>query len=137
MTCQRRGFLSDPFHKVAIAADGVRVMVDDVMPRAVIARSQPRLRYRHSHAISETLSEWSGRNFHARCPTALRVPRGLAVPLAEVLDLVHGKVVAGQMQETVQEHRTVTRGQHKTVPVKPLGIGGIELEKFGPQSVGH
>src|ERR1700677_3480195 len=106
MPCQRRSLLRDPLHQVAVAADGVRVMIDDVMPWPVITRSQPRLRDRHPHAIAETLPERPGRNFHTRRTTALRVARRLAVPLSEALDLCQRKVVAGQMQETVQEHRT-------------------------------
>src|SRR5580704_19703354 len=98
MPGQRSGFLCDSFHQVAVAANRVRIVVDDVVPRPVVAGGQPGFRDRHANAITEALSERSRGYFHAGGMSSLRVSGRLAAPLSEMLDLLHRKIVAGQVQ---------------------------------------
>merc|ERR1719393_964738 len=58
-------------------------------------------------------------------PAELGVARGLGVLGTEVLDLLHGQVVARHVQPRVQEHRTMTSGQHEAVTVDPRGVVGV------------
>jgi hypothetical protein len=76
----------------------------------------------HAHAVADSLAEWACGGFHSRGFTILRVPRGYAVELAEIPDLLQGKVVPGKMQPAVKEHTAVTGGEDKTVPVDPTGL---------------
>ena len=58
--------------------------------------------------------------------------------LLELLD-PHA-VVAGQVQQRVEQHRAVAGRQHEAVAVRPARIGGVELQEPGPQhggDVGH
>jgi hypothetical protein len=47
-------------------------------------------------------------------------PGRLAAELAEVLQVRRGQVVAGQVQQRVEQHRAVAVGEHETVAVGPL-----------------
>ena len=101
MPGERRGFLRDAFHQIAIAAKGVGVMIDDLVPGPVVARREPRFRNRQADAVGETLAQRSGGYFHAG-----RVPRsgwpGVLLPhLPEALEFVERKIVAGEMQQAV------------------------------------
>src|SRR3546814_2406982 len=65
------------------------------------------------------------------------MPRRLAAPLPEALDLVERQVVAGDVQQAVQQRRTVAGGEHEAVAVGPQRIGGVVLQESLPQHVGH
>ena len=45
--------------------------------------------------------------------------------LAEVLQVVDGQIVAGQVQEGVDQHRAVAVGEHETVAIGPPGLAGL------------
>ncbi len=55
----------------------------------------------------------------------LRVARRLGVQLAEVLQLLDRQVVAGQVQQRVEQHRAVAVGQHEAVAVGPVRVGRV------------
>ncbi len=57
--------------------------------------------------------------------------------LAEVFQLVDGQVVAGQVQQRVDQHGAVAIGEHETVAVGPLRVGRVVLEVLAPQRYGH
>lgn len=57
----------------------------------------------------------------------------LAAPLAEMLDLLERQVVAGQVQQRVQQHGAVAGGQDKLIPVEPLGMAGVVFQEACPQ----
>lgn len=62
-----------------------------------------------------------------------RVTGRLAVPLAEVAEILQGDVIPCQVKETVKKHGAVAGGKDETVPVRPQGIGGIVFEMPGPE----
>src|ERR1039457_4797821 len=101
MARERRSLLRDAFHQVAVTADRIRVVIDDLVPGPVEARGEPRLGDRHADAIAEALAEWAGCHFDAHSMPALRVSRRFAAPLAEALQLVERQVVTGQMQQAI------------------------------------
>ena len=53
--------------------------------------------------------------------------------LAEALQLRHRQVVAGQMQQRIEQHRAVAVGQHEAVAVGPRRIGGVVPQVMVPQ----
>ena len=57
---------------------------------------------------------------------ALRVARACGEPeLAEALQLVEWEVVAGQVQQGIEQHRGVAGGEHEAVAVWPGRVGGV------------
>ena len=64
-------------------------------------------------------------------------PGRARAPLAELLEIVEGEVVPGQVQERVQEHARVAGGEHEPVAIGPVGLAGCVLEEPGPDDVGH
>src|SRR5689334_1239006 len=70
---ERGGFVRDPLHHVAVAADEVRVVIDDVVARSVEDRRQVRLGERHPHCVRYALAQWPGGRFNSWCVTILRV----------------------------------------------------------------
>jgi hypothetical protein len=48
-----------------------------------------------------------------------------------------GKIITGEVKQTVQQHRTVPGRKHEAIAVKPTGIGGVVFEEPGPQHIRH
>jgi hypothetical protein len=59
----------------------------------------------------------------------------LTAPLAEALDLVERKIVAGQKQQAVQEHGTVSGRKDETVAIEPLRVARVVLRRKRVHSV--
>ena len=63
--------------------------------------------------------------------------RGLRAELAEILDLVERHVlVAGEIQQRIQQHRAVAGRQDEAVAVRPFRIGGVEFQELREQHGG-
>ena len=60
-----------------------------------------------------------------------------APQLAELLEVVEGQVVAGQMEHGVLQGAGVAVGQDEAVAVVPLGVGGGVVHHLRPEQVGH
>ena len=84
-----------------------------------------RLGHRHADRGHDSLAERSCGGLDARRQPVLRVPRRSAFPLAEIADFLQGKVVATEMEHTVQEHRSVAGRQDETIAVEPHRIARI------------
>src|SRR5690242_21155127 len=85
MSGKRRGFLCDAFHQVAVSTDGVRVVINDGVPRTVISCCEPRFGNRHSNTITETLAERAGRHLDTNGVSAFRVARRFTTPFTKAL----------------------------------------------------
>ena len=136
------GFGANAFHEVAVGAEGVGVVVDDGEAGLVEALGQPALGERHTDAVAEALAERAGGGFDAGGMAVFGVARRPGAPLAEVLQVVQGHVVAGEVEGGVEEHRGVARGEDKAVAVGPLGITRVVahdlgIEEVGKRGVGH
>jgi hypothetical protein len=137
---QRTGFVRDTFHQAAVAEEHPGAVVDDGEAVAVEAVGQHLLGQRHAHRVGEALAQRPGGGFHTRRFTGLRMPGGLRVQLAEALQLFDRQRVAGEVQQGVLQHRTVTVGEHEAVAVGPLRVGRVVGEEIVPQhfgDVGH
>jgi hypothetical protein len=73
-------------------------MVDQRVPGAVVARGELCLADGHADCIGHALTQWPGGDLHARRVSAFRMTWRLAAPLAELLNVIEGERVAGQMQ---------------------------------------
>jgi hypothetical protein len=63
-------------------------------------------------------------------------PAVLLCSCAELLQLLQRQVVAGEVQQRVDQHRPVAVGQHEAVAVEPLRIGRVVLQVAVPQGDG-
>ncbi len=76
---QRSRFATDAFHQVAVAAQGVDVVVEQLEARPVVAGSQPAGGHGHAHAVADTLPQRPGRRLDARRIAVFRMP-GAGLP---------------------------------------------------------
>ena len=134
---ERDGFRGHAFHEVAVGAQGVGVMVDDHVAGLIEPSGQVPLGDGHPHRVGHALAEGAGRRLDARRQPTLGVARGLRAPLAEALDLREGQIVAGEVQESVEQHRAVAGGEHEAIAVGPGGVSGVVLEEARPEDVRH
>ena len=138
---QRTGFMADALHQTTVAQKHIGHVVHDVQTAARLFAVE-RLRQhffgqRHAHRVGDALAQWAGGGFHARGDVDLGVARGLAVQLAKLFQLRHGQLVAGQVQQGIDQHRAVPVGQHKAVAVGPLWVEGVVLQVAVPQHFGN
>ena len=90
MSGQRCGFAGNAFHHVAIAAEGIDVVIKDLKSRLIVMGCEPLAGYGHADAVSHPLTERSGRSFDACGPAVFRMSGSFAVQLAELLDVIEG-----------------------------------------------
>ena len=137
---QRAGLVADALHHAAITQERIGVVVNDVVTGVLIFavefRGQQLLGQRHAHGIGDALAQWTGGGFHARRHAHFGVTGGLAVQLAETLDLRHRQVVAGQVQQRIEQHGAVAVGQHEAVAIRPVRVDRVVLEVAVPQHLG-
>ncbi len=110
------------------------------MSRLVKLRCQGAFGNRQPHRVSQPLAERAGGGLNARRIADLRVARRFGVQLAEVFQLLNRQIVAGEVQQAVEQHRGVTVGENKAVAVVPCRIGRVMLEEIVPQhfsDIGH
>jgi hypothetical protein len=134
---EARRLRRDPLLEVAVGAERVRPVVDDVVAVAVELGRQARLGDRHSDRVREALAEGTGGRLDAGRQPVLRMAGRPGSPLAEALEVLHRHVVAGQVEERVEQHRRVAGAQHEAVAVGPVGVARGVAEEPGPERVGH
>ena len=134
---QRRRLGGDPLLQVSVGDEGVGEVVDELVVRPVVVGGEPPLGHGQANPIGEPLAQGPRGRLHAGGEVVLRVAGGLAPPLAEGLELLQGHVVAGEVEQGVQERRRVPRGEDEPVPVGPVGVARVVLEEPVPQHVGH
>ncbi len=130
---QRTGFVRNAFHHAAVAHEHIGVVVDDGVVGLVEFVGENFFRHRHADGIGNALAERTGGGFHAGRVAILGVTRRLGMQLTELLEVVHRQVVAGQVQQCVNQHRAMAVRQHKAVTVRPLGVGGVMAHMVIPQ----
>src|SRR5947209_878771 len=89
----------DAFLQVAIAADAVDVVVYQVESGSVEVIAKVRFGDCHADTVAEALSERPGANLHAGRLSVFGVSRGLRAPLAELLQVLQGQIITGEVQQ--------------------------------------
>ncbi|PPE60915.1 hypothetical protein F152LOC_02780 [Pectobacterium brasiliense] len=133
---QRADFVGNPFHHAAVTQKRVGVMVDNLMTRAVELRRQRALGNRHTDCVGNPLTQRAGGGFNAGGVAVFRVTRSFRVQLAKVFQFFNRQVVAGEMQQAVNQHGRVAVGQHEAVTVGPVRVGRIMVKIIAPQDFG-
>ena len=103
----------------------------------VVTSGQHALGQRHAHCGRNTLPQRAGGHFNAQIRLVFGVSCGFGSPLAEVAQLLHGQVIAREVQQGIEQHGGMAVGKHKAVAVKPAGVARIVLETMTPQGFGH
>ncbi len=137
---QRAGFVRNTLHHAAVAQKHVSVVVDDRKTGPVEGRCEQGLGQRHAHRVADALTERAGRRFHTDCEVILGVTSRAITELSEIPDLLDAQVIAGQICDRIQKHRTVPVRQHESVAVRPHRVTRVVAEKIAPQNlrdVGH
>ena len=143
------GLGGDAFHHVAVAAEGVDVVVEEVEAGLVVVGPKPLAGRGHADAGGHALAERPGGGLDAAGPAVFGVARALAVELAELLEVVQGqrglgevfvlgadRLHAGQVDHRVEEHRGVADREDEAVAVRPDRVGRVEPEELLPERVG-
>ncbi|CAI1174446.1 Uncharacterised protein [Serratia rubidaea] len=133
---QGADFVGDAFHHAAVAHKDVGVVVDDVMARTVELGGQGAFGDGEADGVGDALTERTGGGLDAGGVAVLRVARGFGVQLTEVFQLAHRQVVAGEMQEAVNQHGAMAVGEDEAVAVGPVRVGGVVAEVVAPQDFG-
>ena len=137
---QCTGFVADAFHQTTVAHKHIDMVVDDGVAVAVELSRQKLFRQRHTYRVGQTLAQRTCGGFDAGRHAHFRMARSFTVELAEVFQLLHGQVVARQMQKRVNQHGSVAVGEHKAVAVAPMRVAGVVVQMLAPQSdcdIGH
>ena len=92
---------------------------------------------RHPDGIADALPERTRRRLDAGGEMHLRMSGRAAPPLPKRLQVVEGQVVAGQIQEAVEQHAAVTGGEHEAIAVRPMGIARVVSQMALPERVRH
>ena len=135
-TSQGRHLVGNTFHQAAIAQEGVGVVINNIMARAIELLRQGFLCQRKADRIGNTLPERPRSGFNTRRVAVFRMARGFGVQLAEVLDVFDGDVIAAQVQQGILQHGAMAVGQHKPVTVSPLGVGRVVAKEIIPEDLG-
>ena len=131
-TGQRAGFMADAFHQATVAQEHIGVVVNDGMLALVELGGQQLLSQREADGIGDALAQRAGGGFHTRGNANLRVTCRLAVQLAEVLQLRQRQIVARQMQQCIDQHRTMAVRENEAVAVGPVRVRGVVLQVLSP-----
>ena len=130
---ERAGFVREALHHAAVAHENVGMVVDDVTAGPVEFRGEQFLGERHADRVRDALAERPGGGFDTGRAAVLRMPRCLRMQLAEAFQLRQRQVVAGQVQQRVEQHRAVAVREHEAVAVDPGGIGRVVPQVAVPQ----
>ena len=138
MPCKADRFVIDAFHQASVAGDHPSAVVDKLVPES---RIEMAFGHRHADTHGQALTQRAGGRFDAVEQEVLRMAGAGAAYLPEVADIFHRRCrIAGQVQQAVDQHRTMPRRQHETVAIGPVGNRGIVLQVFTPQhgrDIGH
>ena len=116
----RRRLVRDALHQVAVRADRVDAVVDDLVLRPVERAGEEALGEAHADAVREALAERAGRHLDALRVPELGMARRRRLPLPEALQLLEREVVAGEVQRRVLQDARVAGAQHEPVAVRPV-----------------
>ena len=96
--------MRNTFHHATVTHKYISVMVNDLVSRFVEFVSQQLFSHRHAHGVGNALAQRTARSFHPCGITVLGVTRRLGVHLTETFQFIHGQVIAGQVQQRIDQH---------------------------------
>ncbi len=136
-TRQRTSLVGNTLHQATVAQKYPGLMVHNVETGLIELRGQHFFGQRHANSIRNALPQRTGSRFDRQVRLVLRVTCGAIAQLTKISNLIHRQVVAGQVQQAIQQHRAMTVGQDETIAVGPMRIAWIVLEVIVPQHFGN
>ncbi len=133
---QRAHFMRDTFHQATITRKHVGKVIDDFEIFAVELCGQRALGNRHAHAIGEALAKRACGGFNSRRVTKFGMAGGTGVKLAEIFQVLDTEVISGQMQQRVDQHRTMAIGEHEAVAIDPVRVSRVVSQVIMPEHFG-
>ena len=124
---ETRRFGRNAFLETAFADERIRIVIDYFTRSRIESSGKHRFRDCRADRHRHTLSERAARVFNAVRRAVFGVTRTLRTYLAKTLYVVERHFVAREVQNRLQPHRAVSRGNQKTVAVCPFRVGGIVL----------
>ena len=151
MPGRRSGLAGNPFHQVAVAAQHIDAVLEQLKARPVVMGCQPLGRHRKADAGSDALPQRAGRRLDSRRLAKLRVAGARAVELPKILDvfqrdrqsLLQPIVVlgyfphAGQVQDRIQQHRRMAARQDEPIAARPHRLRRVVAQIVLPKLIGH
>jgi len=135
MPGQTDRFVVDPFHQAAITGDNPCLVIDQLIAEVCV---QMPLCKRHTYRSSEPLAQRAGRRLNAFQLEIFRMPGARRTELTERPDVFHRRaLIAGQMEQRIDQHRTMTGRQHEPVAICPFRGLGIIFQIVAEQHRGH
>ncbi len=126
----------DTLHQAAVTREGIGVVIDDRVFGPVEPGGKGTLSDSHAHGVRQALTEGAGRGLDPWRIAILGMARRSAVQLTEVLQFLDRQVVAGEVQQGIDEHRSVPVRQHEAIAVNPGRVARIVREEVVPQDLG-
>ena len=131
---ERDRLLGNAFHQAAVAAQHVSVVVDEVVAEGGVHDA---LAEREADAVGKALAERPGGRLDAGRMAIFRVTGRARAELAETLDLIDVDIgVAGQIEQRIEQHRSVAGRQDETVAIRPMWIRGVVFQDMREQHRG-
>ena len=150
MPGERCRFSGNAFHHVAVAADGIYVVIEQLVARFIEVRRLPALRNRHAHGVADALTQWPGGGFHSGGPAIFGMSWTFAFELAKAPDVIEfdreftqsfiirvHRLHSREVQQGIKEHGGMAVRKDKTVAIGPNRIFRIKAQQALPQSVSH
>ena len=126
MASQCKRFLGDPFHQATVTRDDISEVIEQVGAEHL---AQIFFGDGHTHAIGESLPQRPGGDFDTVLDRIFRMTMTDGAERTEALDLLDAdRLVSAQVQQRIEQHRSMTVAQDKAVAIDPGRIGGVELE---------
>ncbi len=138
VTGEGGGLMGDAFLQIAVGDNGVDLVVADFKVVRVVNGGVVLLADGEADGVAGARAQGPGGDLDALGVERLGMAGGLAVELAEALDLLHrdgGK--SGEVEEAVDEHRAVARGEDEAVAIRPLRIRRVNFEELRPEDGGE
>ena len=112
-------------------------MIDDFESVSIEFCRQHFLSQRHTDRVCKALPQRSRGRLNAESWLVFGMPRRAVAKLTKVANLVNRKIVSGQVQQAVEQHRAMAVRQYEAVAVDPLWIGRIVFVVIVPQHFGN
>src|SRR5580704_5348633 len=93
-------------------------------------------RHRHPYGVAYALAERPGGSLDAGDAPVLGMPGRSAAELAKLLDVVERDLVAGEIEDAVEQHRAVSGREHEAIAPEPLRIFRIVTHEARVEQVG-
>ena len=88
VSSDRRGFVADAFHDIAVRTDRIHVVLEQIEGRAIVTSGVPFRGHRHANAVTNALTQRPRRRLDARGVAKLGMAGAGAVKLPELPNLI-------------------------------------------------